>query len=99
MKSESTLSQSYLPCKWRKGLFSSERIVEFEIDDRSYSTIVGDRDVVPESNEMDAEGMRKGLLRVYVVGKEGSSLLVDLPRETPVGIRFFVPPNLLRQSV
>lgn len=97
MGTSEQLTSSFIPCRWRTGFVSSERIVEFRIRDEFYSAIVGEKDVVAREGQEDTEGMTPGWLRVYIVDEKEDSLLVDLPRETPVGRRFFIPPTLLEQ--
>jgi hypothetical protein len=69
----------------KQGMFSSERSVSFSTESASYSLLVDEQDLTPNN-----------LLRVILVGIEGSEAVVELPRETfTSGTRVRIPRSLL----
>ena len=89
---------TFLECKISKGLFEDERIVESTIGDRIYKTIV-DREDVEENQAPQEDKWVEGRLQVYIVKRNGETVLVNLPRETAGnGRRLSVPENLLQSA-
>ena len=85
----------FLPCKISQGLFENERIVEFTVEGTTYTAIV-DREDVEESQPAREDEWVDGRLQVYIMKRNGETVLVNLPRETAGnGRRLSVPNSLL----
>jgi hypothetical protein len=69
----------------KNGMFSSERSVSFSAGTASYSLLVDEQDLTANN-----------LLRVVLVGIDGSDAVVELPRETfTSGTRIRIPRSLV----
>lgn len=88
---------SWLICKVYKttGIFNSERIAEFKIEETSYTLIVDEKDVDDDSSKNANENGVDGKLRVRLLEKAKGSYLLDLPRDSIHGQRIYVPENLI----
>ena len=85
-------------CQGWQGMFESERVVRFEIDGTTYTTIA-DREDVELDGTLQENSYVEGRLRVYQVEKRGEKAFVILPREAAGhGRRLLVPLNLLQHA-
>lgn len=88
----------YIPCKISLGLFDDERVVQFEAEGKQYRAIV-DKDDVQELQTPQKGRWVEGLLQVYVIKRNGETVLVNLPRETASsGRRITVSKQLLQTA-
>ena len=93
------LGEAFLECKFTKGLFEDERIVQLTIGGITYTTFA-DKEDLKGDQELLGEEWIDGRLKVYVTRVFDNDMsLVNLPREAAGNGRVLaVPKTLLLQN-
>jgi hypothetical protein len=75
----------YVRVKVEPGMFSSERYVSFQVEDKAYGLFVDEKDVAGD------------MMPVYLVAQQGDQAIIQLPRDTfTTGNRIQVPTSILQ---